>query len=398
MSNSFIDIVHDQYYISQAWMRNTYHGIPILKFPADTFAYQEIIWETRPTLIIECGTAFGASGLLLADTLEAVGVPGAKVISIDLYDRRSRYARHDRLIHRLGRSSVDPEVVAEVTAMARGQRVMVILDSDHSQKHVAAEIEAYAHLVTPGCYLIVEDTNINGHPTFNDFGPGPWEAVSDFLDGDGGDIFTPDYSHERNVLTANPRGYLKRDQEKWPIVIGYSGEIIEEVRQAVWEYSPLWVLMDDDEAYWRLLRSAWNQGQEFFVLEHDVIPPAGAFESMKNCPELWCGVPYMVAGEVQPSLGCTRFSERMVKDEHPHLLNAIGNQERHWSVQDAYIKTVLKAEGIFQHVHNELGPAAHLNESASVAPTSQVREELQYILTQRAAVARIRSAMKLQQE
>ena len=85
---------------------------------------------------------------------------------------------------------------------------MVILDSDHSRDHVFAELQAYASLVGPGDYLIVEDTNVNGHPVHPDFGPGPTEAVDDFLAEN--DSFFIDESREKYFMTFNPRGYLRR--------------------------------------------------------------------------------------------------------------------------------------------------------------------------------------------
>ena len=85
---------------------------------------------------------------------------------------------------------------------------MVVLDSDHSQAHVAAELEAYRSFVAPGCYLVVEDTNINGHPVAADFGPGPMEAVEAFLPR--APEFEVDRSRERFLLTLNPGGYLRR--------------------------------------------------------------------------------------------------------------------------------------------------------------------------------------------
>jgi cephalosporin hydroxylase len=98
--------------------------------------------------------------------------------------------------------------MAEVRRRAAGRRTMVILDSDHSAAHVSAELDAYRELVSPGCYLIVEDTNVNGHPVFTDHGPGPMEAIDAFLPS--APEFAIDYSRERFMLTLNPRGFLKR--------------------------------------------------------------------------------------------------------------------------------------------------------------------------------------------
>lgn len=83
---------------------------------------------------------------------------------------------------------------------------MVILDSDHSKKHVLNELEIYSSLVTPGCYLVIEDTNINGHPVFKDFGPGPMEAAAEFLEKNS--HWKIDSNCERLLLTFNPNGYL----------------------------------------------------------------------------------------------------------------------------------------------------------------------------------------------
>jgi len=84
----------------------------------------------------------------------------------------------------------------------------VILDSDHSEKHVRGELAAFADAVTPGSYVIVEDTNVHGHPVHLKHGPGPWEAVEGFLAER--DDFVVDTSMHRYHLTFNPRGYLRR--------------------------------------------------------------------------------------------------------------------------------------------------------------------------------------------
>jgi cephalosporin hydroxylase len=88
---------------------------------------------------------------------------------------------------------------------------MVILDSDHSFGHVLSELRSYAPLVSTGCYLIVEDTNVNAHPVRPDFGPGPMEAVRMFLAEDGG--FVVDDSREKLLMTFNPGGYLRRSAD-----------------------------------------------------------------------------------------------------------------------------------------------------------------------------------------
>ena len=86
--------------------------------------------------------------------------------------------------------------------------VMVVLDSDHTKKHVLNELHLYGKLVTLGSYLIVEDTNINGHPVASDFGPGPAEAVEEFMSENKN--FVTDESKEKFYLTFNPGGYLKK--------------------------------------------------------------------------------------------------------------------------------------------------------------------------------------------
>jgi len=85
---------------------------------------------------------------------------------------------------------------------------MVILDSDHAKEHVLAEMRLFQEFIPVGGYLIVEDTNINGHPVYPDFGPGPMEAVEEFLAET--DSFQLDPACERFLLTMNPRGYLRR--------------------------------------------------------------------------------------------------------------------------------------------------------------------------------------------
>ncbi len=204
-----IDRFHDLYYRrwalaggdtkSLSWL-----GFRTVKCPLDLWIYQELLVRTRPDLVIETGTLMGGGALFMASVMDFIG--HGRVISIDIEPRAGR-PTHPRLSYWTG-SSVDQEIVAEARKTAAGGRTMVVLDSDHSAAHVRREIECYRGLVQVGDYLIVEDTNINGHPTFPEFGPGPMEAVEAFLAES--DEFVSDRRCERFLMTLNPKGYLKR--------------------------------------------------------------------------------------------------------------------------------------------------------------------------------------------
>ncbi len=198
---------HELYYDSpeRTWQNTYWLGVRAAKCPLDLWVYQEILHETRPDLVIESGTAWGGSALFLASVCDQIGQ--GSVCTIDIAGDPNRPS-HPRIEYVLG-SSTDGEVVARVTKRVRSaRRVMVILDSDHSCEHVTAELQLYAPFVTSGCYLIVEDTNVNGHPVLPDFGPGPMEAIADFLAGD--ERFRVDADREKLLMTFNPGGYLRR--------------------------------------------------------------------------------------------------------------------------------------------------------------------------------------------
>lgn len=204
---NIIRAFHELYYArkEQTW-RNTYWlGVPVQKCPLDLWIYQEIIYETRPELIIECGTANGGSALYLASICDLLGYGG--VVTIDITPHVGR-PQHPRITYLTG-SSISPRMIEYVKKLAAGAKtVMVILDSNHHKDHVLHELKTYSPLVTPGCYLIVEDTNLNGHPVVPDFGPGPWEAVEEFLHQN--HDFEVDKSREKFMVTASENGYLKR--------------------------------------------------------------------------------------------------------------------------------------------------------------------------------------------
>ncbi len=190
---------------SRPWLNTHWLGIPVLKCPLDVWLYQEIIHETRPDVIIECGTYKGGSALFFATLFDFM--KHGRVITIDIQEDAQR-PQHERITYLRG-SSIAPEVVAQVRALLRPyESVMAVLDSDHSMPYVLQEMKIYSELVTPGNYLVVEDTSINGHPVAPQYGPGPMEAVQAFLKEN--KAFVVDKSREKFFMSFNPSGYLKR--------------------------------------------------------------------------------------------------------------------------------------------------------------------------------------------
>jgi cephalosporin hydroxylase len=221
--------------LTRSWMdranpaKYSYHfewmGRPIIQYPQDIIAVQEIIWSVKPDLIIETGIAHGGSLIFSASMLELNAISGgpqdAQVLGIDIDIRahnRAAIEAHPmaRRIAMIEGSSVAAGVVSEVRAMAAGKRsILVMLDSNHTHDHVEAELEAYASLVSVGSYCIVFDTLIEDLPegTFLDR---PWgkgdnakTAVWDFLKR------RPEFEIDKSIqhklmITVAPDGYLKR--------------------------------------------------------------------------------------------------------------------------------------------------------------------------------------------
>lgn len=200
---------HELYYYRRLWDTTRWLGVMTYKCPLDMWVYQEILAETRPDVVIECGTAFGGSALFMATIMAQMGV--GRVISIDIQPQPNLPV-HERITYLTGSTSDSATRDRTAELIRPGERVMLILDSLHCRDHVFAELELFWELVSPGCYLIVEDTNINGHPVYTDYapdqGPGAYEAVEDFLKL--GRPFERDPHRERLLMTFNPGGYLKR--------------------------------------------------------------------------------------------------------------------------------------------------------------------------------------------
>lgn len=194
-------------------------GLPIIQFPPDIVAVQELLWRIKPELVVETGVARGGSLALSASVLELIGGAGMALgIDVDIREPNRRAIEAHPLAHRIELmegSSIDEGIVARVRERARGKSpIMVLLDSMHTHDHVLEELNLYSPLVSDGSYLIVFDTVIEDMPadSFLDrpWGPGdnPRTAVDAFLATN--PRFEVDHDLEAKLLvTVAPGGYLK---------------------------------------------------------------------------------------------------------------------------------------------------------------------------------------------
>jgi cephalosporin hydroxylase len=209
----------DEYDYSYLW---SWMGVPIVRMPADVMATQEVIWATRPDVIIETGVARGGSVLFMASLLELTG--GGKVIGVDIDIRphsRATIEAHpmSKNVVLVEGGSVDAATLAAVRAeIPDGARVMVVLDSDHSRDHVLGECRAYGPMVSEGCYMVVSDTLV-GHVDEESApkrrsklwlrGDEPLSALRDYLAETDGFEVDP-VLNGKLVLSSSPGGYLRR--------------------------------------------------------------------------------------------------------------------------------------------------------------------------------------------
>jgi cephalosporin hydroxylase len=197
----------------------TWLGRPVIQFPQDLAALQEIIWDTRPNLIIETGIAHGGSLIFHASMLQLLGNAG-RVLGIDIDIRehnRAEIEAHPMFerIEMIQGSAIDDAIAGQAAAVAAtAERVMVVLDSNHTHAHVLRELELYAPLVTMGCYLVVCDTLIEDMPAGSfpnrpwDKGDNPRTAVDAFLKTT--NRFEVDTAIDAKLqISVAPGGYLK---------------------------------------------------------------------------------------------------------------------------------------------------------------------------------------------
>jgi cephalosporin hydroxylase len=201
---------HVLYYndFENTWETTRFMGTKVLKNPMDLWNIHEIIWEVRPDVIIESGTAYGGSSVYMAHQLDLIGkghIFSIDIHGLELYPNRPP---HKRLSYVKG-SSTDAALIDSIfSTVSQDQVVLVVLDSDHRRDHVIMELELLGPRVTGGSYLIVEDTNVNSRPVVPEHGPGPAEALEAWLPQH--PEFVSDLTRERLHLTFNPGGYLRR--------------------------------------------------------------------------------------------------------------------------------------------------------------------------------------------
>lgn len=203
-----------QYSYNFSWM-----GRPIIQYPQDMIAMQEIIWELKPDLIIETGIAHGGSLIYYASILELIG--HGQVIGVDIDIRkhnRTEIEKHPmfKRISMIEGSSLDPVVIEKVAAVAEGKTtVLVTLDSNHTHEHVLEELKLYAPFVTKDSYLVAFDTIVEDLP--NDYMPGrPWSqgnnpktAVREFLKTHV-EFEIDNRIDNKLLISVGPEGYLRR--------------------------------------------------------------------------------------------------------------------------------------------------------------------------------------------
>ncbi len=204
---------HEWYYNNGVWRRTTFLGVVCYKSVSDMWNYQEILYRLKPSLVVEFGTYQGGSALYFATILQAINEKSL-VLTVDLFMEEDVKARlkNNKYIKTMHCSSIDPRVSNEIIELRKiyNGPVFFILDSDHSKKHVLAEMESLRAVTKPGDYLIVEDSNINGHPVLPDYGEGPMEAIIEYFR-----KYPDDYSHDRESenkfgFTFAPEGFLIR--------------------------------------------------------------------------------------------------------------------------------------------------------------------------------------------
>lgn len=214
-------LAHD-FFNESARHKYSYHfswmGRPIIQLPQDMMAMQELIWNIKPDLVVECGIAHGGSIIYYASLLELQGHGEVLGIDRDIRPHNRQAIESHPMFKRISMiegSSVDLGVVEQVRALAAGKKVILVLDSNHTHEHVLEELRLYAPLVSLGSYCVVMDTVVEDMPAdaFPDrpWGPGdnPKTAVWAYLE-ENGDFEIDRQMNDKLLISVAPDGYLRR--------------------------------------------------------------------------------------------------------------------------------------------------------------------------------------------
>ena len=201
------EYVHQAYRYDFPELQQTWMGRTAIKNVLDAWVQQEIIFRTRPEVLIELGVMFGGSTLFFAHMLDLAGIDG-KVVGIDVTLSKVKDVSHPK-VEFIESSSVDESLVADLYTRFGDKNVMVVADSNHEMHHVLRELEMYSGLIKPDSYYIVEDgiaDLLDLHPVPMD---GAFVAIQKFLTEN--DSFVSDELFgERFILTNSPSGYLRK--------------------------------------------------------------------------------------------------------------------------------------------------------------------------------------------
>lgn len=195
----------------------TWMGVPIIQFPEDIIMMQELIWKIRPDVIVECGLAHGGSTLFYASLLELMGKGIVIGLDVEIRQYNKIAIKNHPLSWRVKMiecSSVSEEAITRVKEFIKpSDKVLVVLDSNHSKNHVAKELSVYKDVVTPGSYLVAMDgaqafvwDTPSGKPEWKE--DNPLTAIEEFMKDN--NAFEIDDHYTRLKVTSNPKAFLRR--------------------------------------------------------------------------------------------------------------------------------------------------------------------------------------------
>ena len=216
---------HLWYYNTEVWGQTTFMGVSCLKSVSDMWNYQEILFELKPSLIVEFGAHRGGATLFFSEILKWIN-PNSKILTVDNMspENYNEHVHNNTHIEILTSSSADPKVADKIRELRNKfpGPVFAILDSDHKKKHVLAEMKLLRNVLKDGDYMVVEDSNINGHPVYPEFGKGPMEAILEYEQ-----KFPDDYTHDTKRenkfgFTFAPHGFLIRKKSIMDRILGRS--------------------------------------------------------------------------------------------------------------------------------------------------------------------------------